>query len=66
MARPIFVWRLDELNETPTIRTSDTGAELKREDADHRLWLHDGLVKEQERQYDGCWKTINTYPAKTT
>lgn len=66
MTRPIFVWRLDELTSVCTIRTSSTGAELKREDAHHRLWLHDGIVKEQELQDDGSWLTIHRYPAKTS
>ena len=64
MARPNFVWRLDELKGKRTIRVSDTGAELKIEDVNFRLWLHDGIVKEQERQDGDSWKTVHSYPAK--
>lgn len=66
MARPLFVWRLDELTTKATIRVSDNGAELKIEKPTYRLWLHDGAVKIQDLQDNGSWLTVEEYPAKTS
>lgn len=66
MARPLYVWRLDELKDKATIRVSDTGAHLKIEEYAFRLWLHDGVVKIQELQDNGSWLLVEEYPAKTS
>lgn len=56
MARPIFVWRLDELQPKHTIRESANGAELKIQTDGYRIWLNFGVVEVEEKQENctGC------------
>lgn len=72
MARPIFVWRLDELKPKATIR-EEAHAELKVETPEYRVWLvparggatHDGTVQVDEKNEHGRWVLAEEYVAKT-
>jgi hypothetical protein len=67
MARPIYRWRQDELDDKATLdRDPRSGAELKVQAATYRIWLEaDGVtVREEERQDDQSWKLVDTYPAR--
>lgn len=65
MARPIYVWRLDELRGKTTIRITG-GAELKIEDANYRLWLRGDIIIEEERGQGDAWCEIVRKQAKLT
>lgn len=64
MARPIFVWRLDELKPKGTLRTAEDGRELKVDDPAYRVWLNFGVVEVEERQDNGSWRLAEQYRAK--
>lgn len=68
MTRPIYCWRLDELDgEGRTLhRDPATGDELKIQTEDYQVWLEaDGItVRVEERQNDGSWEVAETYKAK--
>lgn len=64
MARPNFVWRLDDLKGKETLRTAADGSELKIEAETYRLWLNNSLVLTEEKQEDGSWEIVETREAK--
>lgn len=65
MAHPNYLWRIDELKDKRTLYRDDDGAELKIQQQTYQLWLlPNGDVRIQNRQDDGGWKVVETYPAK--
>jgi hypothetical protein len=71
MPRPVYVWRLDELENGKTLHYGDDGMELKVAGDDYRVWLVDGIkvqVEELvEKVVDGAlkrvWQVAEVYPA---
>lgn len=68
MTRPIFRWRVDELDgDHRTLHHDEqTGADLKIQEETYQVWLEaDGItVRVEERQADKSWKVVETYVAK--
>lgn len=67
MSRPIYRWRLDELESISNrYRDPETGDVLKVQTDEYQIWLlADGVtVREEVRQDDKSWKVAETYEAR--
>lgn len=64
MARPVYIWRLDELENKRTLRVNADGSQLKILTETYRVWLNYGMVDVEEKQEDGSWRSVERYKAK--
>lgn len=64
MARPIYIWRLDELEDKETLRVATDGSELKIHTEAYQVWLAYGRVIVEDKQDDGTWRIVEQYEAK--
>lgn len=72
--RPIFRYRLDDLEPLQAQHVASDGAELKiaERGQSYRVWLGppvpDGQLREVrvDQKIDGGWKQVDKYPAKPT
>jgi hypothetical protein len=67
MPRPVYVWRLDELEQGKTLHHGDDGMELKVAGVDYRVWLVDGIKVQVDERVEvpggTVWKVVEIYPA---
>lgn len=65
MGRPLIVWKLKDVRDAPVVYTMNDWS-LRIDKPEYRVWLSNDqtTIRVEEKQPDGPWKVVETYPAR--